>query len=209
MRCPVSVYHRTIRFVQENMDLDPVTLVSLWRSLIDCNNGGRAVFKLPDWTLHTRGERERESRGWAGRSKASVIYKPWSEVIAEARHWHFPYNKHNRNHTLMMDWFFSSHHFCTLFTLYQILSLETRHCDFKITLVREHVQCLFLWYNPIHLTLSSVQRCISGALGAWGRGVRVRAELRLRGNTILFVSWEMLAAAWLWLWLANWKQDTL
>ena len=38
-----------------------------------------------------------------------------------------------------------------------------------------------------------------------GKSGAERAELR--GNTILFVSWEMLAAAWLR--LANWKQDTL
>ena len=46
----MSVYHRRDR----ERDLDPVTLVSLLRSLIDCNNGGRTVFKLPDCTLHTR-----------------------------------------------------------------------------------------------------------------------------------------------------------
>ena len=74
--CPASVYHRRDR----ERDLDPVTLVSLLRSLIDCNNGGRTVFK-PPW-LHTAHTGSRAGVELVG---ASVIYTPWSEVIAEAR----------------------------------------------------------------------------------------------------------------------------
>ena len=88
----VFITGRLFRFAEEkNRDLDPVRMVSL-RSLIDCNNGVGAVFKLP-W-LHT----PRESRA------KSVIYKPTSEVIAEVRALALPIQQAHTEIILWDDW---------------------------------------------------------------------------------------------------------